>query len=279
MLCGAQGPKLYRIIPESVDRLNQRFYRMNLILPEQLSIHPGQFVTLKSEKVPVLLPRPFCVHRWDPQSRRISLLIEARGTATAMFCDSDVARHPFQILGPLGHGFIVKPAQHHFLVGGGCGVAPLHFLAAELLRNAQQVSLAAGFRDQEDALAPELIAPPGTAINVTCNPVTAVDLFREQLASLSVRDDATVGVSDVADDADPTDTNGVMVYACGPYVMLKSLAAFCWERGLPLQVSLERMMGCGMGACQGCSCGTKTGSVLLCSEGPVLDATVVNWDA
>lgn len=264
MLRGAQGPKLYRITPERVDQLNGRFYRMDFILPEQLSIDPGQFVTLKSENLPVLLPRPFCVHRWDPETRRVSLLIEARGTSTAMFREPDIVRHPFQILIPLGHGFKLKPARHHFLIGGGCGVAPLYFLAAELARNGHQVSLAAGFRDHQDVLASELLAPHGTAINVACNPLTAVDLFREQLAALTVRSDAT------ADE--------VMVYGCGPHAMLKSLAALCREKGLPLQVSLERMMGCGMGACQGCSCDTKEGPVLLCSEGPVLDATVVNWD-
>ena len=304
MLRSANEPQLYRITPESVEPLNRRFYQMNFILPEQLSIKPGQFVTLKSENVPVLLPRPFCVHHWEPQTRRLSLLIEARGTATAIFCEPDIDRHPFQLLIPLGQGFKLRPAQHHFLVGGGCGVAPLYFLADELMRSGGgadsgcsdcgrsgnsgsgssgsgssgsgssgsgncQVSLAAGFRESADALAPEFLAPQGTAINVACNPVTAVDLFREQLAAaLALFDRGGAAAT----------ANEVQVYGCGPHAMLKSLAALCREKGLPLQVSLERMMGCGMGACQGCSCGTKKGPVLLCSEGPVLDATVVNWD-
>lgn len=269
MLRGAKGPQLYRITPESVEQLNRRFYRMNFILPEQLSINPGQFVTLKSENVPVLLPRPFCVHHWEPHTRRVSLLIEARGTATTIFRESDIAKYPFQLLIPLGHGFKVRPAQHHFLVGGGCGVAPLYFLADELMRKGHRVSFAAGFRENADALAPEFLAPKGIAINVTCNPVTAVDLFREQLEA-SLASSGRGGAAAVS--------TKVQVYGCGPHAMLKSLATLCREKGLPLQVSLERMMGCGMGACQGCSCGTKKGSVLLCSEGPVLDATVVNWD-
>jgi dihydroorotate dehydrogenase electron transfer subunit len=294
LLRGTNEPHLYRITPESVEQLNSRFYRMNFILPEQLSINPGQFVTIKSEKVPVLLPRPFCVHRWEPETRRLSLLIEARGTATDTFREPDIARHPFQILIPLGHGFKVKPAKYHFLVGGGCGVAPLHFLADELMRGggdgAHRVFLAAGFRESADALAPETLAPQGAAItiNVACNPFTAVDLFREQLDSvLSGRGQrecsaATIskGCGDAATAMVAADNaaNEIQVYGCGPHPMLKRLAALCAEKGLPLQVSLERIMGCGMGACQGCSCGTKKGPVLLCSEGPVLDATVVNWD-
>lgn len=279
MLRGAKGPQLYRITPESIEQLNRRFYQMNFILPEQLSINPGQFVTLKSENVPVLLPRPFCVHCWEPQTRRLSLLIEARGTATAIFREPDIAKYPFQILIPLGHGFKVKPAQHHFLVGGGCGVAPLYFLADELMRKGHRVSLAAGFRENTDTLAPEFLAPKGTDIKVACNPVTAVDLFREQLtAALALSDRggavATAAVTTTATAA----PNEVQIYGCGPHAMLKSLAALCREKGLPLQVSLERMMGCGMGACQGCSCETKKGPMLLCSEGPVLDATVVNWN-
>lgn len=261
---GAFG--LIRKEPDETVFVNERWFRLTFSMPQDLTIHPGQFLTLKPCSPGVsLLPRPFSVHRWNPSDRRLSLLIERRGPAT-----NELARRAggsFQLLVPLGKGFDTTGSGLHILLGGGIGTAPLFFLAETLQKRGEEVLVLAGYRSDRDACGAEDVVPPGVTFKCAVENGTGfrgnvIDLLNEQTRGF-------------------ISGRPVHLYACGPVPMLKTLARFYSTvlRGLAasLQVSLEGMMGCGVGACQGCACDTTAGRRLLCTCGPVFPAEKVVW--
>lgn len=252
--------------PDEVVFVNERSFRLTFSMPHDLTIHPGQFLTLKpcSPGVP-LLPRPFSVHRWNPLNRRLSLLIERRGPAT-----HELARRAggaFQLLGPLGKGFDTTGRGLHILLGGGIGAAPLFFLAETLQKTGEEVLVLAGYRSDRDTCSGEHIVPPGVTFKYAVESGSGfrgnvIDLLSEQIRGLRA-------------------TCPIHLYACGPVPMLKALSHFYSTAlcglAVSLQVSLEGVMGCGVGACQGCACDTTAGKRLLCTCGPVFPAEKVVW--
>ncbi len=207
----------------------------------RVGAHPGQFAMLKVGDWPVV-PRPFSICAQDREAGTTSFLIRRRG----LLWNQLLRLQPgatVQIKGPLGNGFPEGPVP--MLVGGGCGVAPLLFMAATHPVAAFYAGVA---NDAErDFLAPLL--PAGALITVNPQLVTDAFLSGHQAGPL---------------------------FACGPSPMLRVLADRYHDG--PIWLSLEERMACGEGLCKGCPVRKRDGSVaLVCSDGPVFPAEEVSW--
>ena len=217
----------------------------------------GQFYMLrawKAEEAP-LLSRPISVHRFDREKKEISFLYEVRGTGTQKLA----ALRPgdtVALTGPSGRGFPVYGTLGGAvaLVGGGIGTAPMYQVTRELAAAGVRPDVFFGFRD-----APYCMEEYRSIAN---------------LVKVST-DTGAVGFHGfVTQLYDPADYDAVLV--CGPTVMMKNAARLCAEKGTPCFVSLEKKMACGIGACLGCTCETKSGEgKSVCKNGPVFDATEV----
>ncbi len=207
----------------------------------RVGAHPGQFAMLKVGDWPVV-PRPFSICAQDREAGTTSFLIRRRG----LLWNQLLRLQPgatVQIKGPLGNGFPEGPVP--MLVGGGCGVAPLLFMAATHPVTAFYAGVASDA--ERDFLAPLL--PAGALITVNPQLVTDAFLSGHQAGPL---------------------------FSCGPSPMLRVLADRYHDG--PIWLSLEERMACGEGLCKGCPVRKRDGSVaLVCSDGPVFPAEEVSW--
>jgi len=226
---------------------------------------PGQFVMVRCGGNTVL-PRPLSVHRVDGD--RLALLFSVVGMGTRWLSQREKGESP-DIFGPLGNGFFVQPrSKNLLLVAGGMGIAPLVFLADTAAREGKKVTLITGARSA-DCLLP-VSSPHG--------------LFDKGMLPASINvvnttDDGSEGFKGLATDLIPAYLDGVdEIFACGPVEMYRTMAAgYNNIYKKPVQVSLEIMMGCGMGVCYGCTIKTKSGLKQVCKDGPVFDMGEIDW--
>lgn len=256
-------PEIAKIIQNKA--LGGNLYRLVLESQSLQKAVPGQFVhfLVQSQAEPPtwdpLLRRPLSVY--DLEEEKASFLYRIVGRGTKQLAN----RRPgekIDLLGPLGRGFQITqdPA---LLIGGGVGAAPLLFLAHKLKEKQQKFVVLLGARTAQE------LAHAGDFAKYT------QDLFL-------VTEDGSVGRRGLVTDFVPEVATQFKVrpklYACGPNPMLASLAAFAKEAALPLDVSLEAAMACGVGACFGCACQLKDGSMArVCADGPVFPYEVLDW--
>ena len=221
--------------------------------------HAGQFFTLRAwgaDEAP-FLSRPISVHRWNPESSTIEFLYQVVGEGTEKLAQLK-QQDTFQLTGPMGNGFdvpeIVSKYKKIAVVGGGIGTAPLLLLCKELCRAGVRPDLFVGFRDMTYGM--DRFVP-------WCRDIyAATDSGKEGHHGL-VTDLLDVSKYDI-------------VLTCGPMVMMRGVYQLCAQSGTPCVASLERKMACGLGACLGCTCETKSGEgKSVCKNGPVFDATEV----
>lgn len=202
-----------------------------------------------------MLRRPFSIHQVDGD--RVGLLFSVRGKGTEWLR----RRAPgdcLDVLGPLGNGFRIECSSRNvLLVAGGIGIAPLSFLADRAVAQGHTVRLVTGAR---------------TAAGI-CPGLTPRELH-------VITEDGSAGEKGLATDAmlrfaDWADE----VFACGPILMYRTMLA---ARGVveskPVQILLEQVMGCGVGACRGCVVPTVNGMKSVCHDGPVFDLREVIWE-
>ncbi len=227
-----------------------------------LAAKPGNFVNVKvSSATQPLLRRPFSIH--DVSESEIELMVKSIGSGTALLSDAPEGSS-VMVLGPLGNSFDISgtPFDTAILVSGGIGSAPMLFLEKTLAAKGKKVINLIGGRTKGDLLAESL----GNCRFATDDGSeglrgTVIDLLESELAELRKE-------------------GSLKVFACGPNPMLKALARFCRENSLPCDLSLESVMGCGIGICYGCSVEVMdpAGSIrtiLLCREGPVINAELL----
>jgi dihydroorotate dehydrogenase electron transfer subunit len=209
---------------------------------------PAQFYLLRAWELDPLLARPMSV--FDRSDDSISFLYRVRGRGTALLSqltDGDA----LTLFGPLGNGW-AREGERITLVGGGCGIAPLYYTAKVF----KAVDVYLGFRD----------AP------------FWVDAFDAVSARVVVSSESSQagerGLITQFFHPDGYDA----CYACGPREMLAILFQQCHKAGVPLLVSLEERMACGIGACLGCAVRTTEGMRRVCRDGPVFKAEEVIWD-
>lgn len=225
----------------------------SLVLDSRLDAAPGQFVMAW---LPGVDERPFSLAHADP----VTLTVAAVGPFSRALHDLAVGDRIW-LRGPLGQGYTLPPRgssgdgvrkSHALLLGGGYGVAPLRFLAERLLGAGYAVSMIIGARSSAELL--------------LVGAFQAMDV-RLWLAT----EDGSAGLRGLATDAmepalvaAPAET--ATVYACGPTGMLRAIAAICHTRNLPVQLSWEAHMRCGIGLCGSCEVGDGW---LTCLDGPV----------
>ncbi len=225
------------------------------------TVRPGQFVHLRiTENADFILRRPFSVHR--ALGERIEILYQVLGRGTREL-SAKARGDVMDAIGPLGHGWDVpEDAAHVLLVAGGLGAAPLGMLAEELAARGVAVSVALG-------------AP-------TTERLVARDLFERVARRVEVAtDDGSAGEHGFVTGVSArllAEDRPALVCACGPEVMARAVAAQAADAGVACQVSLERLMGCGIGACLSCVVTTARGRLRACVDGPVFDAGEVVWD-
>ena len=262
---------------------------------------PGQFVTVRCGNL--ILRRPFSIHQvvsyeQEAKQSRVALLFKVAGKGT-LWLSQRQKGDKIDVLGPLGKGFSIpsviarhevpRQSRNLLLVAGGIGVAPLVFLLQRASRQ-HSVTLIYGASTARE-LYPFLSLP----LTLNPSPLKGEGEKRGKLLPLPsevqfvpVTEDGSVGrkglvseiLSDFLDWAD-------QIYACGPLGMYKamsehlyplSLATSKKRSNLKCQVSLEVRMGCGMGACYGCSINTKKGLKKVCRDGPVFQLDDILWE-
>ena len=212
---------------------------------------PGQFVNIRIDGC--FLRRPISVCDREKDALTIIYKIVGKGT------DKMSAMEPgetLDVLTGLGNGYDLSlSGVRPVLLGGGVGVPPLYLLAKELRAQGKDVSVVLGFNKKDEVFYEDAFRALGCSVTVT----TA---------------DGSYGVKGFVTDALPADYT--YFYTCGPEPMLKAVYRSTKTSG---QFSFEERMGCGFGACMGCSCKTVTGFKRICRDGPVLVKEEILWDA
>ena len=210
---------------------------------------PGQFVDLRLEGR--FLRRPISVCSWTEDT--LTLIYKVVGTGTEQM-SAMAAGERLDLLTGLGNGFdVTKAGERPLLVGGGAGAAPLYGLAQKLVEAGCHPSVVLGFNTEREVF----LTGPFEQLDVP-TAVTTVD--------------GSFGKQGFVPDALPGDAT--YLYACGPMPMLKALYS---KTELDGQFSFEARMGCGFGACMGCSMETKNGYKRICKDGPVFERGELLW--
>lgn len=217
---------------------------------------PGQFVMVRCGGE-TILPRPFSIH--STGDGQISLLIGVVGKGTAWLSRKKKG-DTLDIFGPLGNGYTIdEKANNLLLVAGGLGIAPLRFLAETAASMGKQVTIINGARNC-DSLIP--VTTPQKLFDQGVLPAT--------IQCVNATEDGSEGFKGLATQLIPPYLKEIdQIFACGPVSMYKTMAQMEVLKGRPVQLSLEIMMGCGVGACYGCTIRTKSGLKKVCKDGPV----------
>jgi dihydroorotate dehydrogenase electron transfer subunit len=219
---------------------------------------PGQFVMVRCGGDTVL-PRPLSIHRVD--GKQLALLFSVVGKGTNRLSQMKKG-DTLNIFGPLGNGYSIEPrSKNLLLVAGGMGIAPLYFLAVAAAGEGKKVTLINGARSC-DYLLP--ISLPQRLFDSGMHPAN----FNVVCAT----DDGSEGFKGLATQLIPHYLEGIdQIFACGPAAMYDSMAQMPELKSKSVQLSLEIMMGCGVGVCYGCTIKTKSGLKQVCKDGPVFE--------
>ncbi len=210
---------------------------------------PGQFVNIKLDGFYLRRPISVC----DAEDGKLTIIYKAVGEGTA-YMASLSAGDKLLVLTGLGNGYDLSVSgDKPLLIGGGAGVPPMYMLAKQLIAQGKDVTVILGFGKESEVFYKEEFEALGARVIVA----TA---------------DGSYGVKGFVTDALPDEYS--YFYTCGPEPMLKALYDKTETSG---QFSFEERMGCGFGACMGCTCKTKYGNKRICRDGPVLVKEEIIW--
>lgn len=229
--------------------LTNDVYKMVLDGDTRYITAPGQFINIRLEGK--FLRRPISVCDYDDKSITIIYKIVGEGTEQLSKLESGEV---LDVLTGLGNGYDITKSTKPLLIGGGVGVPPMYNLAKALLADGQKPTVVLGFNTKSEIFYEDEFKALG------CNTfVTTVD--------------GSYGIKGFVTDA-MTDLDYDYFYTCGPLPMFKAVYNATSTSG---QFSFEERMGCGFGACMGCSCKTKYGNKRICKDGPVLVKEEIIW--
>lgn len=231
------------------EQLTSTVFRMVLKGDTSALVKPGQFVNLLVEGC--YLRRPISVYDWDENTVTIIYKVVGEGTEKMSKWQEG---YECDILVGLGNGFDTsKSGDRPLLIGGGVGVPPLYGLCKRLVAEGKKPTVILGFNEESEIFCRE-------EFSALCDTViTTVD--------------GSVGVKGFVTDA-MKDMDYSFFYTCGPMPMFKAIEKTAVGSG---EYSFEERMGCGFGACMGCSCKTKYGNKRICKDGPVLEREEIIW--
>lgn len=212
---------------------------------------PGQFINIELDGF--YLRRPVSVCDSDEKTITIIYKVVGNGTEEMSTLKEGIV---LDILTGLGNGFNTNcTGDTPLLIGGGVGTPPMYALCKALQKNGKKPIVVLGFNSKEDVFYEEEFKKLGVDVYVS----TA---------------DGSYGTKGFVTDVMKNIPNYTYFYACGPKPMLKAVYDFAECEG---QLSFEERMGCGFGACMGCTCKTKNGNKRICKEGPVLRKEEIIW--
>lgn len=230
--------------------LTDNVYKMRLMGDVSEITKPGQFINIKLNGK--YLRRPISVCDKDPVSVTIIYKVVGKGTEQLSHMHSG----NLDILTGLGNGYNISSAgEKPLLIGGGVGVPPLYMLAKELLAMGKKISVVLGFNTESEIFYEQEFKALGANVYVATV-------------------DGSYGIKGFVTDA-MSEIDYSYFYTCGPEPMLKAVYNASKTSG---QFSFEERMGCGFGACMGCSCKTITGYKRICKDGPVLQKEEILWE-
>jgi dihydroorotate dehydrogenase electron transfer subunit len=240
-------------------------YLIRLEAPEIVDgARPGQFVMVRCGDDTVV-PRPLSIHRVDGSNLALLFNVVGRGTG---WLSQRKKGEKLSIFGPLGTGFFIKhDARNVLIVAGGIGIAPLCFLTDESLKAGIKVTLING-ASTADCLLP--ISTPQEIYDEGLKPAS--------INVVNATEDGSEGYKGMATDLVSAYLEGIdQVFACGPADMYRTMSQMPELKDKSVQISLEIMMGCGVGVCYGCTIRTKQGIKQVCQDGPVFEMGNIEW--
>lgn len=230
-------------------KLNKNIYKMILSGDTSGISAPGQFINIKLDGF--FLRRPISICDYNGES--ITVIYKTVGDGTE-FMSTLTEGEKLDCLVGLGNGYTLNNAEKPVLIGGGVGVPPLFALAKALINKGVTPEVILGFNSDDEIFLEKEFKALGCKVNVTTV-------------------DGSYGVKGFVTDV----LNGLdydYFYTCGPMPMFKAIEKTAKTDG---QFSFEERMGCGFGACMGCSCKTKDGYKRICKDGPVLERSEIVW--
>ena len=230
--------------------LTSSVYKMTLVGDVSEITKPGQFVNIKLDGL--FLRRPISVN--DVVGNELTIIYKVVGKGTELM--STMKDGELDILTGLGNGYDVSLCgENPLLIGGGVGVPPLYMLAKQLISQGKKVSVILGFNTKEEIFFEDEFKKLGADVYVTTV-------------------DGSYGTKGFVTDVMKNLDTYSYFYTCGPEPMLKAIYNTSTTEG---QFSFEERMGCGFGACMGCSCKTIYGNKRICKDGPVLKKEEILW--
>jgi dihydroorotate dehydrogenase electron transfer subunit len=241
-------------------QLNKDFFVLELSGNDKLpDVKPGQFAQVRVDGSPeTFLRRPFSIHDVDYENNTFKLLIQIAGKGTETLSKLG-SGNLLNLIYPLGNSFTL-PAENEkiLLVGGGCGVAPLLFLGKYLKSNGYLPDVLLGFRNSERIIELEEYNKIGK-IFMTTEDGSHGEKGYVTNHSIFLTDSYT------------------RIYCCGPDSMMKAIFCYCKKNNIACEVSLENLMGCGIGVCLCCVVDTYRGNLCTCVDGPVFNINDLKW--
>lgn len=231
-------------------KLAESVYEMVLLGDTSSLRSPGQFINIKIDGL--FLRRPISVCDYDENS--ITIIYKVVGEGTELMSEMQ-SGEKLDVLCGLGNGFDTsKSGDNPVLIGGGVGVPPMYNLCKKLISEGKKVTVILGFNNADEIFYEDKFKALGADVKVTTV-------------------DGSYGIKGYVTDA-LKETNYTYFYTCGPMPMFKAIENAATTSG---QYSFEERMGCGFGACMGCSCKTKYGNKRICKDGPVLEREEIIW--
>ena len=231
-------------------QLTDSVYKMTLSGDVSAITAPGQFVNIKLDGL--FLRRPISVCNVEEDKLTIIYKVVGKGTAQMAAMKTGT----LDVLTGLGNGYDLSVSgDRPVLLGGGVGVPPMYLLARKLIEQGRKVSVILGFNTKAEMFCEEDFRNLGAEVIVTTV-------------------DGSYGMKGFVMDA-MKNVDYTYFYTCGPEPMLKAVYKTSVTSG---QMSFEKRMGCGFGACMGCSCKTITGYKRICKEGPVMRKEEILWE-
>ena len=239
---------IYEII--SNNKLTESIFEMVLEGDTTSIFAPGQFINIKLDGFYLRRPISIC----DYDDRTITIIYKVVGEGTEVMSKMN-SGEKLDVLCGLGNGFDTsKSIDKPVLIGGGVGVPPMYNLCKKLISEGKSVTVILGFNKKDEIFYEDEFKKLGAYVKVTTV-------------------DGSYGIKGFVTDA-LKDTEYSYFYTCGPMPMFKAIESTAVTSG---QYSFEERMGCGFGACMGCSCKTKYGNKRICKDGPVLEREEIIW--
>lgn len=241
-------------------RINKYFFVLELTGSSKIpELKPGQFAQIRVDGSPeTFLRRPVSIHDVDYGKNTFKVLIQIAGKGTEKLSglkNGDILNFIY----PLGNSFSLPGnLENVLLIGGGCGIAPLLFLAKYFKANGCIPDILLGFRNRSRIIEFEEYLQIGNVYLTT--------------------EDGSMGEKGyVTTHSILSSKKYDRICCCGPDTMMKAVAAYCKSRNIICEVSLENLMACGFGACLCCIVDTVKGNLCTCIDGPVFNVKDLKW--